>query len=480
MRVQQTITDRMMPFITKDKRIKIAFGGRGGTKSQTFADIFIKKVFDSNVKVGCFREYQNTLDDSVHALIASEIQRLGVPGYKITDKYIKHEGTNGSFKFRGLARNIYNVKSFQGFKYFWVEEGQFLSEQSLQVLIPTLREKDSELWISMNPVNETDAVFKRYLKPNWKQLLKYKYYEDDDLLIVWTNYDENPWFPKELEGDRKRDYELLNRNEYNHIWLGYPNPTVEDAIIKPEWVDACIDAHLKLGFFPRGLKSVIHDPSDEGLDAKGLVTIWGRVVTQAEEKLFGDVNKGMDWALDIAIEQQADRFVWDGGGMGEGLKRQVSDALTGKRIDFQIFHGQESPYMGNQEYTPVGLNKKKETTSKKRTHKQTWKNQRAQGYGLLRDDIFRTYLAITKGHYIDPDYLISISSACTDIDVLTEELCKIPRKWNASGLFQIKDKKEMKALNIPSPNLTDPLMMSYLPYVPVEVDTEPLEFTSFY
>ena len=451
-----TITDKMLPFFNKKKRIKIAFGGRGGTKSQTIADILAMKVDTEGLKVGCFREHQNTLDDSVHALLKEEIKRMAIPGYMINDKHIKHID-GGSFKFRGLARNLGGIKSFHGFNIFWVEEGEFLSEDSLKTLLPTLRESDSELWITLNPKYEEDAVSQRYIVPHYNELLVNGVYEDDDHYIVWTNFDENPWFPKELNRDRIRDYASLSRAEYDHIWLGFFDTKVENALIQKEWFDACIDAHKKLGFKPLGLKMASHDPSDTGPDDKGFAYRHGSVFLDIQENKKGDINEGGDWAVELALQWNVDAFNWDCDGMGVGLNRQITEHFKGKPTKIVMFKGSKSPDFPSAIYDNVTDS----STIDQKKNKDALKNQRAQYYLALRNRVYNTYQAVTKGMWKDPEELISFDSSIKLLPKLRSELCRIPIKPNTNGLFQLYTKDEMKKLfKLDSPNLADSAMMS--------------------
>lgn len=460
------ITNKLLPFLEKKKRIKIAIGGRGGTKSQTVADVLAMKVQTEGIKVGCFREHQNTLEDSVHALLKEEITRMEVPGYRITDKAITND-SGGSFKFRGLARNMGGIKSFHGFKIFWIEEGEFLSEESLRTLLPTLRANDSELWITMNPKYEEDAVSQRYILPYYDELLKTGVYEDEDLYIVWTNWDENPWFPKELEADRKRDYENLTRADYDHIWMGYFDTKVESALIQKEWFDACVDAHLTLGFKPIGLKMASHDPSDTGPDSKGFAYRHGSVVLDVQEMVNGDINEGCDWAMDLAIQKGSEAFNWDCDGMGVGLNRQVTMSLQDKPIKVSMFRGSESVDLPDALFqssvdsaTRAGSDDEGSKIQDQKTNKQALKNKRAQYYLMLRNRIYDTYLAVTKNVYKDPDKLISFSSSIPVIQKLRSELSRMPIKPNGNGLFELYTKKEMKTqFKFNSPNLADSVMM---------------------
>ena len=114
MTLEMQIPEKLMPFITKQKRYKVAYGGRGGAKSMTIAGMLSHKVQVEQALVGCLREFQNSLDDSVFALIKSEVKRLKIPGFKNYTNKIKHKD-GGGFRFRGLARSIDAIKSMFGF-----------------------------------------------------------------------------------------------------------------------------------------------------------------------------------------------------------------------------------------------------------------------------------------------------------------------------------------------------------------------------
>ena len=96
-----------------------------------------------------------------------------------------------------------------------------------------------------------------------------------------------------------------------------------------------------------------------------------------------------------------------------------------------------------------------------KNYEDTFRNKRAQYYMRLRDRFYKTYRAVTKGEYQDPDEMISISSGIENMDQFRSECCRIPRKYNPNGYFQIMTKREMKVQHkIESPNLPDPAMMS--------------------
>ena len=467
------IPRKLLPFLKKKKRFKIALGGRGSAKSMTFADLCLMDAQTHAIKTACFREYQNSIDDSVLALLTAEIERLGLQGFDCQRSKILL-GADEVFKFRGLARNPEGVKSMHGFKRFWVEEGQTMSFQSIKALTPTLREEDSEIWISANPLSRADPFSQRFIVPFLKELMADGYYEDDLHLIIWVNYHDNPMFPAVLEQERAHDEKTLSKALYNHIWLGHFYDETENSIIPVDWFDASIDSHLKLGFKPMGAKIVAHDPSDTGPDAKGLAMRHGSVVLDVQENPQGDIHDGSEWAINYAISEGADHYRWDGDGMGVALKKGVAAELNGKKIEFEMFLGSGSVDDPDRVYEPLA-----HTERKAKKIKDTFKNKRSQYYWALRDRFYKTYRAVEHGEYQDPDEMISLSSDIENMDQLRAELCRIPLKNSGNGFIQIMSKKEMASQSPPidSPNMGDSVMM-LMPPPPVVAKAVELTFKS--
>lgn len=422
------------------------------------------------------REFQNSIDDSVHESLKQEIGRLDIDNlFEITNTHIKsHNG--GELFYKGLARNITSLKSLAGVDKLWIEEGESVSKKSLRVLTPSIRSSAEanensddmpEIWITMNRGSAADAVAEKYLKRAEESLKLTGKYEDDMCMIVEVNYRDNPWFPPELEQERLDDLENLSPEEYDHIWEGDYNDTVDNAIIKKAWFDAAIDLHLdpkfKDAFTPYGVKVAAHDPMDGGKDAASYVLRHGSILLKVKELKDVECDDGCDWAIDNALEDGADWFVWDGDGMGAGLKGQVSRELTGKSISAHMYKGSLSGKAmdnANDEYNPT--TKEKEDGQKPRKVKDVYKNNRAKYSFSLADRFYNAYRAKVKGDYVNPDDMISINSAGVENMVkFRSECCRIPRKPNTNGLLQVLSKDEMKKLEIDSPNMFDGSAMSY-------------------
>lgn len=450
--------------LSKPKRIKIAVGGRGSGKSIGVGDIMLM-LCDHGERICCAREFQNSIDDSVHESIKQEIERLGVEGFEVTNTNIT-SSTGGEIFYKGLARNITSLKSIAGINRLWIEEGESVSDKSLKVLTPSVRssakanleeEQPPEIWITMNRNSREDAIAKKYLSRAESQLAKTGRYEDDLIMVVQVNYTENPWFPPELEQERLDDFENLSPDEYDHIWNGHYNESVENAIIKKAWFDAAIDADKKLGIKPTGATIFTHDPADEGGDSKAYACRKGFHYFDIGEIDAKDANDACDIAVEKAIEHNADLFVWDGDGMGALLRRQVEQGFNGIKCETRMYRGSNAVEDKNTAYDGLYGKGHKD---KAKTNADTFYNKRAQYYIKLAQRFFNTYRAVVKGEYIDPDDIISISSDIKLLDKLRSEVCRIPKKPNLAGKIQLMSKVEMKnKYDIDSPGMADCLAM---------------------
>lgn len=208
---------KLVPVFLGEARYRGAWGGRGSAKTQSFAKMTAVRAYQwamagDNGVIVSGREYMNSLDESSMAEIKAAIRSEAwlEPHFEIGEKFIRTRGLPGfiEYKFTGLDRNIESIKSKARIKLLWVDEAEPVSEAAWQIVIPSVREHDSEIWVTWNPKSKRSATHKRFrLDP------------PDDAKIVELNYRDNPWFPKVLELERIRD--LGKRPEsYPHIWEG--------------------------------------------------------------------------------------------------------------------------------------------------------------------------------------------------------------------------------------------------------------------
>lgn len=434
-------------------------------KSIGVGDVLTFEMDTKGYDIYCLREFQDSINDSVHRVFEGAInKRLKLDGWNIqANTVIAPNGARTAYK--GASRNPDSMQSAQGYLRSWFEEAHRASQASIDKLLPTiLRNPGAKCIFTANPQSSGDPFSQRFIVPYLDHIQKNGFYEDAIHYIVKVNWKDNPWWNEEQEALRKWDYENLSRAKYNWIWEGEFMDTVDNAIIAPEWFDACVDAHLKpnLGevFKPTGAIVAALDPFDDGGDAAGYAVRHGSIIKRVACKNSGEIDEVCDWATGEAAIDRADWFIWDGDGMGTGLKGQVSSAFEGTKTEYKMFRGSLSgSAQDNAEQTYMRSDREHEIKS---TYADTFLNNRSQYYSELARRMHNTYLCVAKGKYIDPDDMISLSSDGIDnLPGLRSQLCRIPTKPNSRGLVQIMSKDDMKRLHgIMSPNEADAVMMT--------------------
>ena len=152
-----------LQFLFEPSRYKVLHGGRGGAKSWGVARALLIKGAASPLRILCARELQNSIVESVHHLLQTQIDALKLESfYEVQNQLIR--GLNGTeFIFAGLKQNITRIKSFEAVDIVWVEEAQTVSKKSWDTLIPTIRRDNSEIWITFNPELDTDETYQRFV-----------------------------------------------------------------------------------------------------------------------------------------------------------------------------------------------------------------------------------------------------------------------------------------------------------------------------
>lgn len=223
-----------LEFLFEAHRFKVAWGGRGAAKSWSFAAAILIQATAKQMRVFCGRETMKSVGESVHPLLQILIEKLGLPGWHVEKVNIWHD--NGSeISFGGLRHNVHNIKGLESIDICWLEEAANVSKDSWDTLIPTIRKKGSEIWVSFNPVLETDATYQRFVLNS-----------RPDAHVVKISWRDNPWFFTETELPAER-LEMLARDPagYQHVWEGECRSTVEGAIFGAEMAAAEADGRIR-------------------------------------------------------------------------------------------------------------------------------------------------------------------------------------------------------------------------------------------
>jgi phage terminase large subunit len=206
-----------------DYRYFVAYGGRGGGKSWAIARFLLLLGASKPIRVLCARELQVSIQESVHKLLADQVDALGLGAlYEVLQTEIRAK--NGTeFIFSGIRNNPTKIKSMEAIDFCWIEEAEKVSNSSWEILIPTIRKPDSRIIISFNPSEKSDPTYQRFIASNPPKTIVKK--------VSWR---DNPWFPEELAAER--DYlAKVDPDAHSHIWEGEPVSRSDTQVFRGRW-----------------------------------------------------------------------------------------------------------------------------------------------------------------------------------------------------------------------------------------------------
>lgn len=234
-RAPQELLDRLkaqlIPWakpLLEPARYKGLWGGRGSGKSVAATDALLITGLERCCRILCAREFQNSLSDSVHQLLCDRISALGLEDYyTIQEAKIFAESTGTELFFRGLRRNVRSLKSIPGITHVWIEEASSTSAQSWNILVPTIRDPGSEIWVTFNPDQRTDPIYQHFVESP-DSLAGHTYIQE-------VNWRDNPYFPPELEAER-RAMLATDPDLYQHVYEGQCWERSEAQVLVDKWV----------------------------------------------------------------------------------------------------------------------------------------------------------------------------------------------------------------------------------------------------
>ena len=289
-----------LAFLFEPARYKIAYGGRGGAKSWGFGRALLILGAQRPLRVLCAREFQNSIAESAHALLAQQVDLLGLHRfYETQEKRIF--GANGTeFIFKGLRHNVASVKSTEGVDICWVEEARTVSKSSWDVLVPTIRKEGSEIWISFNTELEEDETYQRFVKK-----------PPTGAIVQKIGWEDNPWFPEVL---RQEALDLKARDPvaYETVWGGHCKQVLDGAIYTHEILAAARDKRItRVPFDPA---KPVHTFWDLGRADK--TSIWFAQIVGFEFRLI-DFYENRGFALQHYLDVLTARATEQGYTFGE-------------------------------------------------------------------------------------------------------------------------------------------------------------------
>lgn len=269
---------------------------------------------------------------------------------------------------------------------------------------------------------------------------------------------DDAWYKKQCE-------ELDAVTVAQEIDINY-SASVEGVLIPSAWVQAAVDAHIKLGIQPTGQRMGALDVADEGKDTNAFTSRHGFLLEDIEEwsgkgdDIFGTVQK----AFTICDQRRLEMYRFDSDGLGAGARgdARVINEQRKERRERQItatpYRGSGSPANPEDEAVPG------EYGQQGRLNKDFFANAKAQGWWRLRTVFRNTWRAVEEKMPFSPDEIISISGSMLLKNKLIVELSQPTYSVNGVGKIVVDKKPD----GTKSPNLADSVMIAYAP----------MEFTS--
>ena len=422
------------PLFTRDRyRYKVLYGGRGSGKSWAVGTALAVMASQRPLRVVVCRDKKLSLDQSSKKVIEDQIQRLGLPGFKITERYISH--TNGSyFFFRGLsAVQEREIMGWESCDIAWIDQAEMMSATAWEILKPTLRKDHSEIWLTFNPRYRYDPAYINFVaRPRSRAFVRK------------VNYEENPWFKQSPMEETRADDDRDDPERYKHIWLGEPDDAGAARKVLPYALAAlCRDA-WKPEYATIGVPHAGLDVADTGS------------ANNAHARRRGPALYALDLWRGQTLGITARRA--DGTNVGEGVARMYYDAGgVGAGIRSHYYDMPPRPYglrgvnFGGKtegaelEYTP-GV-----------TNEQFFSRRNAQmGWGMrLRANA--TQRLIDGDPVVRPDQCLFINPAIKDVEKIMTQLSQPEWSEDTSGRMVVDKQPE----DSPSPDAYDGAVLSF-------------------
>lgn len=292
--------EKLEPLITKSAPFKVLHGGRGSAKSWGIARALLILGARRKLFILCAREIQNSIEESVHKLLETQVELMGLEAQYDVQK-TRIIGKNGTeFVFAGLKTNVNKIKSMEGIDIVWIEEADKVSMHSWTVLLPTVRRdapfgpfgQGSEVWVSYNPDLATDYTHRYWvLSP------------PEETMVIQMNWRDNPWFPEFLR-KQKDAMKKLDLDSYNTVWEGHTRKVLKGAIYAKELLAAINDKRLHPSIKADRTKPMIFS-FDLGKRDMCCWWAWQQVgMLHNAVDFYGSTGEGIDHFLDVIEERK--------------------------------------------------------------------------------------------------------------------------------------------------------------------------------
>lgn len=249
------------------------------------------------------------------------------------------------------------------------------------------------------------------------------------------------------------------------IDLNY-SASVEGVLIPSAWVQAAVNAHIKLGFEPTGAKRAALDVADEGKDLNSFARRKGVLLRRVDSwsGKGSDIFETVARTFTECDAEGLDEFRFDSDGLGSGVRGDARVLNEARELE-GLPAIEATPYRGSAAVVnpddPIPRARPDSGDDElERTNKDFFANAKAQAWWSLRVRFQRTYRAVTGvDKTFDPDELISIADDFPEFTALLSELSQATYGPNGAGKIIVKKTPD----GTRSPNRADAVVIAYAP-----------------
>lgn len=265
---------------------------------------------------------------------------------------------------------------------------------------------------------------------------------------------DDEWYRKECD---KIDNPVVVAQELD---LNY-NASAEGVLIPNEWVQAAVDAHIKLDIQPTGKRLGAMDVADEGRDKNSFSTRHGFLLENVREwsGVGSDIYQSVEKVFGYCDKDNLEEYRFDEDGLGAGVRgdaRAINELRSAASRPMIL----ATPFRGSGGvFDPEDEAVRGDNGQNARLNKDFFANAKAQSWWHLRKLFRNTYRAVVEGMDYDPDEIISISSTMKSKDKLIIELSQPTYSINGVGKISVNKQPD----GTKSPNLADSVMINYAP-----------------
>jgi phage terminase large subunit len=321
---------------------------------------------------------------------------------------------------------------------------------------------NTNVQVDISSVNGLGNVFHRRREAgiNWSRDHKI---EPGYTRVFVMDWKDHPGKTIEWYETRKAKYE---REGMAHVFAQEVDrnysAAISNTVIPYEYIEAAVDAHLKIPYVaeymaknqPNNWVAGL-DVADEGIDRNALAKRQWIIWRTCEE--WGERDPGVTARRAIMAIRQIPgiKCMYDSIGIGASVKSEYNRLVEDENlknippfIPWNAGGGVLEPF-----------NRIIPDDDESMMNKDFYENMKAQAWWSLRARFYKTYKVIKEGAYYHPDELISLDSSMECLLQLMKELAQ-PTRGQSGRLKQMINKQPK---GTKSPNLADAGMMMFFP-----------------